>query len=108
MLYKRCNLDTNSSTATLGPVDMTFENLRPGQAKPRLSVRKTGGEDLGKKRGRKRSGQKTEFLHAVAKRVNAEIQFFGGFRLVALGNLQSLADQFALDILNVDPFRRNS
>jgi hypothetical protein len=46
VLYKRCNLDTNSSTAAAGPVDMTFETLRPGQAKPRLSVRKTGGEDL--------------------------------------------------------------
>jgi hypothetical protein len=30
VLYKRCNLDTNSSTAAVEPVDMTFETLRPG------------------------------------------------------------------------------
>ena len=52
--------------------------------------------------------QEIKLLHPVTESINAEIEFLGGLRLVALGDFQGLADQFPFDILDVDTFRRNS
>ena len=47
--------------------------------------------------------QEAEFLHPIAEGVDAEVELLGRLRLVAFGDLQRLADQLALDILDVDP-----